>query len=364
MTQAMFTPLKAGDLSLPNRILMAPLTRGRAAADATPTELMVDYYRARVEAGLIISEATAISPQGYGWAYAPGIFEAAHVAHWRRVTEAVHAAGGRMVLQLWHMGRVSHPDFQRGQLPVGPSAIAAKGEAHTLGGKKPYVAPHAMSVDEIKATVRDYAIAARRAMDAGFDGVEVHGANGYLLDEFLRSGSNHRTDAYGGSPENRARFLLEAVEATVRAIGAGKVGVRLSPKNPAQDMHDADPAATFGHAASALNAFGLAYLHVMEPIKAGARTPLAPGERITPIIRRAYRSTIIANGGYDAASGHHAITKGHADAIAYGVPFIANPDLVARFRAGVALNQPNATTFYTRGPKGYTDYPVMKAEAA
>lgn len=364
MTQPLFTPLQAGDLALRNRILMAPLTRGRAETDGTPTELMADYYRARASAGLIITEATAISEQGYGWVQAPGIFTERHVTGWSPVVDAVHQAGGCMVLQLWHMGRVSHPDFHGGRLPFAPSAIAAKGDAHTPLGTKPYVVPHAMSVEEIHTTVKDYAAAARRAMDAGFDGVEVHGANGYLLDEFLRDGSNRRTDDYGGSPENRVRFLREAVEAVANEIGAGKVGVRLSPRQPAQDMHDSNPATIFGHAAETLDQFGLAYLHVLEAIRQGVRSKVAEGERITPILRKAFKGVLIGNGGYDAALGNAAIEAGELDAITYGVPFIANPDLVERFRQDAPLNQPDEETFYTHGAKGYVDYPMLKHRAA
>ena len=361
-TLKLLQSLKLGALTLPNRMIMAPLTRGRATLEGVPTALMTEYYTQRASAGLIIAEATAISKRGYGWVQAPGIFTAAHVKGWQAVTSSVHQAGGRMFLQLWHMGRVSHPDFQEGQLPVAPSAIAVQGEASTYQGKKKYVTPHALSIDEIKATVEDYKKGAQLAKEAGFDGVEIHGANGYLIDEFLRDGSNKRTDNYGGSAENRARFLTEVTEAVVGVWGAERVGVRLSPRNPYNDMNDSDPFKTFGTTAEKLNAYGLAYLHAMEPLPGHMRA--AEGERVTPALRKIFKGVLIANGGYTKELGEKALQQNEVDAIAYGTLFIANPDLPARFKANAPLNTPDMPTFYTHEAKGYTDYPFLKSHAA
>ncbi len=353
----LFDPYQLGPLRLPNRLVMAPMTRGRAESDKTPNSFMALYYRQRATAGLIVTEATAISPQGFGWVGAPGIYTDSHVKGWRGITGEVHEAGGRIFLQLWHMGRTSHPDFLGGELPVGPSAVVARGASHTPLGKKPYVTPRALAIDEIRETVGDYAKAAARARDAGFDGVEIHSANGYLIDQFLRDGSNHRTDDYGGSIPNRARFLLEVTEAVCNAWSPDRVGVRLSPTGPYNDMQDSDPTATFTYAADGLNRFGLAYLHLMEPLPGH---PLAgPGERVAPAIRRVFKGTLIINGGYNAQLANEAIVKDEADLVAFGVPFLANPDLVLRYRKGASLNPPDLATFYTAGPKGYTDYPAL-----
>jgi len=356
--EILFTPFKAGAIELPNRIVMAPLTRGRANPDGTPHPRMIEYYRQRASAGLIISEATAISAQGVGWVNAPRIYTQAHVEGWKPVTEAVHQAGGRIFLQLWHMGRASHPDFHDGALPVAPSAIAAQGDAHTSGGNKPYVTPRALEADEITATVQDYARAARLAREAGFDGVEIHAANGYLIDQFLRDGSNQRTDDYGGSVPNRVRFLLEVTAAVAGAWSADRVGVRLSPTNPYNDMRDSNPTATFTHAAKILNRFKLAYLHVLEAVP-GHRLA-APGPRVSPHLRKAFKGPFMANAGYDAATAAHSINEDEANLVAFGVPFLANPDLVHRFRVGAALNTPDMPTFYGGTEKGYTDYPVLQ----
>jgi N-ethylmaleimide reductase len=356
-TNSLFTSTKVGKLTLANRLIMAPLTRGRADADRSPNDLMAEYYEQRATAALIVTEATAISPQGYGWFGAPAIYNAAHVEGWRKVTNAVHRHGGRIFLQLWHMGRVSHPDFQNGALPVGPSAIAAEGEAHTPNGKKPYVTPRALETNEIAAIVRDYANAARLARDAWFDGVEIHAANGYLIDQFLRDGSNQRADRYGGSVENRARFLLEVTEAVARAWSPDRIGVRLSPTNPYNDMRDSDPLKTFTFAVHALNRFGLAYLHVFEGLP--GHWSAQPGERVTPHLRRLFKGPLIVNGGYDRATAARAIAEGEADLVAFGTQFIANPDLVERFRAGAPLNPSDVNTFYAGGPRGYTDYPAL-----
>lgn len=353
----LFEPYPLKTLTLPNRMVMAPLTRGRAEADGTPNDLMARYYRQRAEAGLIVSEATAVSRGGVGWLGAPGIYTDAHVAGWRKVTEAVHGAGGRIFLQLWHMGRASHPDFLDGELPVAPSAVAADEWSRTPLGKKHYVVPRPLELGEIPGIVSDYAAAAARARDAGFDGVEIHGANGYLIDQFLRDGSNRRTDAYGGSVANRARFLLEVTEAVCAAWSPDRVGVRLSPTGGYNDMRDSDPPATFGYAVEALNRFDLAYLHLMEALPGH---PLAgTHERISPMLRTIYRGTLIINGGFDARLATAALARGEADLVAFGMLFLANPDLVRRFREGAPLNAPDYATLYTPGPKGYVDYPTL-----
>jgi N-ethylmaleimide reductase len=339
-------------------MVMAPMTRGRAGASRTANVLMGEYYAQRVTAGLIVTEGTAISPQGYGWSGSPAIYAVEHVAGWRGVTDAVHQRGGRIFLQLWHTGRVSHPDFLEGELPIAPSAIKAAGDIYTPTGKKPYVVPRAMTQQEVTNAVREYAQAATRARDAGFDGVEIHAANGYLLDQFLRDGSNQRTDAYGGTVQKRMRFLIEVIEAVVQAWSPERVGIRFSPTNSYNDMRDSDPAATFRQAAKVSNKYALAYMHVVDDITQGSQ-PHANG--IAAAMRAAFDGTVILNGGYDASTGAAAIRARHADLIAYGRSFLANPDLVERFRHGIALNQPDPSTFYTGGAKGYTDY--MKATA-
>jgi N-ethylmaleimide reductase len=318
---------------------------------------MAEYYAQRAGAGLIITEGTAISPQGYGWVGSPGIYNQAHVSGWRDVTEAVHRRGGRIFLQLWHTGRVSHPDFLDGRPPIGPSAVSARGELHTPSGKKPFVTPRPMTQEDISGAVQEYAHAARRAREAGFDGVEIHAANGYLIDQFLRDGSNRRTDRYGGSRSNRLRFLLEVTAAVLHVWPPKGVGVRLSPRVDYNDMEDSDPAQTFTQAAKALDRFGLAYLHVVEYLPEDKAA--APQPRVAPQMRAVFRGPFILNGGFDAETGMAAVAAGEADLIAYGRWFLANPDLVERFRRGSTLNQPDSATFYTAGPKGYTDYPVM-----
>lgn len=357
-----FDTLKLGSYTLRNRMIMSPLTRGRADADAVPNALMAEYYTQRADAGLIISEATAISPQAYGWLNAPGIWNDAHVQGWKQVTSAVHAKGGKMFLQLWHMGRIAHPDFHNGALPVAPSAIAAVGESHTPQGKKPYVTPREITLDEIRALPNTYADAAKRAVHAGFDGVEIHAANGYLLDEFIRDGSNHRADAYGGSIDNRLRLPLEVARAVAAAVGADKTGIRFSPVSGYNTMHDSNPVATYSRAAEMLNDLGIAYIHTVEALS-GHRM-FAEGERVTPHIRKAFRGVIITNGGYTQQAANDVLQKGEADAVSFGTLFIANPDLVARFRKGLPLNKPDMQTFYTPGAKGYTDYPMAQEAAA
>jgi N-ethylmaleimide reductase len=317
---------------------------------------MAAYYAQRASAGLIVSEATAISPQGVGWHNAPGIFTARQVEAWKPVTDAVHGAGGRIFLQLWHTGRLSHPDFLAGGRPVAPSAVAAAGQARTPAGTKPFVTPRALQADELPGIAEDYARAARRAIHAGFDGVEVHAANGYLLDQFIRDGSNRRRDDFGGSIEGRWRFPLQATQAVIDEIGASRTGVRVSPAASFSGMHDSDPVATFAYGARELSRRGIAYLHVVEGPGHAYRSD---GPSVHPHIRAAFDHVLILNGGFDAATGQEALASGAADAIAYGVPFIANPDLPTRFRTGAKLNVPEPDAFYTSGSRGYTDYPFL-----
>ncbi len=356
----LFDPIELGPLTLPNRMAMAPLTRSRAGAGDVPGDLALTYYTQRATAGLIISEATQISAQGKGYPKTPGIFTDDQVAGWQRITDSVHAQGGHIFLQMWHVGRISHPSTQPdGALPVGPSAIQPKGEIFTETGPQPFVTPRALELSEMPGIIAQYADGARRAKDAGFDGVEVHAANGYLLDQFLRDGANHRTDGYGGTVENRARLLLEVMDAMVAIWGADRVGVRLSPLSGFNDMRDSGPAATFGYVARKLRAYGLAYLHVVEPVSDDHPMAMPGTERIAPLLREAFGGTFILNGGYNKETGDAAIESGAADMIAFGVPFIANPDLVRRYAEGAALNTPDPSTFYSGDAGGYTDYPSL-----
>jgi N-ethylmaleimide reductase len=359
--QVLFKPLKIGQIRVPNRIVTAPLTRARSP-HRVPNALMLEYYRQRASAGLIVTEATAISEQGYGWHNAPGMYSDEQAAGWSRITDAVHDAGGRIFLQLWHMGRVSHPDYQDGRLPVGPSPIAAEGQAHTPTGKKPFVVPHPLTVEEIAHVVGDYASATLRARETGFDGIEIHGANGYLIDQFLRDASNQRDDEYGGSIENRLRFLREVIEAVASAWTPGRTGLRLSPTMNGHGMGDSDPVSLYSEAAKMLNRYDLAYVHTAEAIKPG-RLFNAEAQAITPFIREAYNGILITNGGYDKATAAQAIRDGKADAIAFGQLFIANPDLPERFRQNASLNQPDVSTYYANGAAGYTDYPSLQEAA-
>jgi N-ethylmaleimide reductase len=358
--QVLFSPLKLGAIETPHRVFMAPLTRGRST-ERVPNALMAEYYTQRASAGLIISEATAISEQGYGWHGAPGIYADQQVEGWKKVTDSVHTAGGRMFLQLWHMGRVSHPDYQNGKQPVGPSPIAATGEAHTPTGKKPYVVPRELSTSEIDSIVDDYSKATALAHNAGFDGVEIHGANGYLIDQFLRDSSNQRTDEYGGSVENRLRFLRDVVQSVTSAWASNRTGVRLSPTMNGNGMSDTDPIALYSHVAKMLSGFDLAYVHTAESIRPGRLfNPDAP--RVTPHIRANYDGTLITNGGYDKQTAANAIKTGAADAIVFGQYFIANPDLPERIRIDAPLNPPVPETFYGPADRGYIDYPFLNQE--
>ncbi|GBG15762.1 N-ethylmaleimide reductase [Novimethylophilus kurashikiensis] len=355
----LFSPLRLGRIEMPNRIVMAPLTRNRAGAGNVPHALNAEYYAQRASAGLIVSEATQISPTAQGYPMTPGIHSAEQVAGWKLVTDAVHAKGGRIVLQLWHVGRISHPSLLPGNvLPVAPSAIKPEGMAFTLEGMQPFVTPHALTLEEIGGVIEDYRKAAQNAMEAGFDGVEVHSANGYLLDQFLRDGSNRRDDQYGGSIPNRSRLLLEVVNVVCKVWGADRVGVRISPINPFNDMRDSHPQALFNHVAEVLNPFGLAYLHVMEGgIGGGEEMPAFNYQEL----RRAYKGLYMANSSYTKSSANQAIAEGRADCVAFGVPYIANPDLVERFAQDAPLNTADQNTFYGGDSHGYTDYPALGA---
>lgn len=353
----LFSSVKLGSIALNNRIVMAPLTRNRAGEGGVPQEINVQYYAQRASAGLIITEATPISPMGHGYPLLPGIYTDAQIAGWKKVTDAVHAKGGKMVMQLWHVGRISHPSLLPNEAtPVAPSAVKPAGQAFTFQGLVDYVTPRALEVSELPGIVADYVQAAKNALKAGFDGVEIHSANGYLLDQFLRDGSNKRTDQYGGSFENRARLLMEVTKAVVDAVGSDKVGLRLSPVNPFNDMKDSNPQALFNYVTEQLNQFNLAYLHVVEGgIHGGGIAD--PFDFVA--MRKLCKSPYMANLSYDKARGNAAIASGHADAVAYGVPFISNPDLVERFRKDAPLNEADATSFYGGSEKGYTDYPML-----
>lgn len=356
----LLSPYKLGELELPNRVVMAPLTRNRAGKGNVPGQLNAIYYAQRASAGLIVSEASQVSPQGVGYPSTPGIHSPEQVAGWKLVTDAVHQHGGRIFLQLWHVGRISHPNLQPdGALPVAPSAIAPKGEAMTYEGPKPYVTPRALETSEIPDIVEQFRQGAENALLAGFDGVEIHGANGYLLDQFLRDGTNQRTDNYGGSIENRARLLLEVTEAVVGVWGGQRVGVRLSPSATYNDMYDSNPLATFGYTAQALNRFGLAYLHVVKTTEADLRYGAI--EVPTSHIRERFTGTFMVNAGYHRDTGNAVLATGGADLVSFGTLFLANPDLPERFALNAPLNPPDPTTFYGGDEKGYTDYPFWTA---
>ena len=354
----LFEPIRAGALACPNRIWMAPLTRGRATRDHVPTPLMAEYYAQRASAGLIITEATGISVEGSGWPYAGGLWGAEHVAHWRTVTEAVHAAGGRIVAQLWHMGRLVHPSLH-GVQPVSASATTGPGKAHTYDGKQPYVQARPLALEEIPRLIGDYVHAARNAIDAGFDGVQLHAANGYLIDQFLRDGSNHRSDAYGGSIENRIRLLRETTQALIGAIGAEHTGVRLSPNGDSQGVDDSNQDALFPAAAAALGELGIAFLELREP---GPDGTFGKSDRpaVAPLIRKAYKGVLVLNSDYTFERATEALASGAADAISFGRKFLANPDLPKRFAAGLPLNVDDMRTWYSQGAEGYTTYPTAE----
>lgn len=358
----LFDPVALGAITAPNRVIMAPLTRGRATRDHVPTPIMADYYRQRVGAGLIISEATGVSRQGLGWPYAPGLWSDEQVAAWQPVTQAVHDAGGRIIAQLWHMGRQVHSSVT-GEQPVSSSATATAGDAHTYDGKKPFETARPLALEEIPALIETYVHAARNAIRAGFDGVQIHAANGYLIDQFLRDNANLRDDRYGGSIENRARLLGEVTRAVVDAIGADRVSVRLSPNGESQGVDDSDPAALFAHVAAMLDEIGIAFLELREPGPDGSfgRTDVP---RQSPLIRQHFRGPLILNSDYDGDRAQADIASGLADAISFGRPFLANPDLVERLRTNAPLNPADMATFYSQGAAGYIDYPTLAQEAA
>jgi N-ethylmaleimide reductase len=364
-TRNLFTPVTIGGVELKNRIVMAPMTRSRAGEGLAPTDLTVTYYEQRASAGLIVTEATQVSPRGIGYVSTPGIYTDEQVAGWRRVTDAVHERGGKIFLQLWHVGRISHPSLQpNGEQPVAPSAIAPKGQAFTYEGLKPFETPRALDTAEIPGVIAEFANGALLAKRAGFDGVEIHAANGYLIDQFLQDNSNHRTDIYGGSVENRARFLLEVTEAVVDVWGADRVGVRLAPRGTFNDMGDSDREATFSYAVEQLDRFGLAYLHLVEPIDGAMAAGLAPGDRLSPRLRELFHGPIVANGGYLKDTAEAVLASGEADLVAFGTPFISNPDLPERFAANAPLAEADRGTFYGGGERGYTDYPALEAARA
>lgn len=354
---SLFDPISLGAIEARNRIIMAPLTRARATREAVPTPVMAEYYAQRASAGLIISEATGISRLGLGWPFAPGLWNDEQVTAWRPVTDAVHAAGGRIVAQLWHMGRLVHPSVGGGQ-PVSSSAITAPDHAHTYEGNQPYVEPRPLEIDEIPALLADFAQAARNAIAAGFDGVQIHAANGYLIDQFLRDGVNKRTDAYGGSIENRLRLLGEVTRAVVAAVGADRTGVRLSPNGLVQGTDDSNPAPLFTAAARLLSDIGIAFLEVREPQGDSRFIPNAQPP-IAPAMREAFKGAFILNSDFDRAGGQAVLDAGIADAISFGRPFIANPDLPRRFEQDLALAKGNPATYYSQGPEGYVDYPAV-----
>lgn len=345
-------PIQLGDLHLPNRVFMAPLTRLRATPDHIPTPIMVDYYTQRVSAGLILSEATPIDPMGIGYANVPGLWSTQQTEAWKPITKAVHNAGGHIFSQIWHVGRISDPEFLNGRLPVAPSAIAAAGNVSLLRPQRAFVTPRALEIPEIKAIVEAFRRGTQNAQLAGFDGVELHGANGYLLDQFLQDGSNHRTDEYGGPIENRARLLLECVDAAISIFGPGRVGVHLAPRGDSHGISDSNPAATFTYVARELGKRRIAFIAAREH----------PGpDSLGPSLKQVFGGIFVANEAIDQQIGQQLLDEGKADAVAFGKLFIANPDLPARFAKNVPLNRPNSTTFYAPGPEGYTDYPALEA---
>jgi N-ethylmaleimide reductase len=359
----LFSPHRLGDLELPNRFVMAPMTRSRAIAANVPNPLAAIYYAQRASAGLLITEGTQVSQQGVGYIRTPGLHSPEQVAGWTAVTDAVHKAGGRIFAQLWHVGRVSHPDFHDGALPVAPSAIAAVGEAFTVHGRKTLDTPRALELGEIPGVVAQFRLAAEHAKSAGFDGVELHGANGYLLDQFLRDGSNHRIDAYGGSIANRARFPLEVTDAVIDVWGPGRVGYKIAPYFSSLGMSDSSPIETYSYLAKALGSRALLYLHIAEAV-AGQGVAPAGTVRATSILRRIFGGTVIVNGGYALDSANAAIASGEGDLVAFGLPFLANPDLPERFRRQAPLNAPQIEHLYAGEEKGYIDYPTLEPVTA
>jgi 2,4-dienoyl-CoA reductase-like NADH-dependent reductase (Old Yellow Enzyme family) len=350
----LFDPIKIGALDLPNRIIMAPLTRSRSGSSRVPNDLMREYYTQRASAGMIISEATSVTPMGVGYADTPGIWSDEQVQGWKKITDSVHASGGRMLLQLWHVGRISDPIFLDGKLPVAPSAIQPKGNVSLVRPEKPYVTPRALEVSEIKEVIEQFRKGAENAKKAGFDGVEIHGANGYLLDQFLQDSTNHRTDNYGGSVENRARLLLEIADSVISVWGADRVGVHLAPRGDAHDMGDSDLLGTFTYVAKELGKRKIAFLCARESVGDGW---------FAPKLKEAFGGVYIANQGFNKETATQVVKAGEADAVAFGQLFIANPDLPNRLKNNLHLNSPDSSTFYSGGAKGYTDYSFAQSEA-
>lgn len=359
MPDALLSPFSLGGLELPNRIVMAPMTRTRASVDGVPKPVVAQYYAQRASAGLVITECTEVSLQARGIYCAPGMHTAAHVAAWQNVVAAVHAAGGRIYSQLWHGGRTGHSSIRGGRLPVAPSAIAARAKARTPEGMKDLEVPRALETSEIAGVVRDFRRAAENAVAAGFDGVELHAANGYLVDEFLQDGSNQRTDRYGGSVLNRCRFALEVMEALAEVWGAERTGIKISPSTRNNDMMDSDPLATFGTLVRELGRMGVGYVHSMEPSEVDLKTGTVVLREPTRALRPMFPGAVITNVGYTLAAGNAAISSGLADLVSFGKPFISNPDLPARFAARAPLAQWDVTTFYGADERGYTTYPPL-----
>ncbi|MGC5798964.1 alkene reductase [Sphingomonas sp. NFX23] len=360
---SLFDPITLGAVEAPNRIIMAPLTRGRADRDAVPTDIMVEYYTQRASAGLIISEATGISREGLGWPFAPGLWTDAQVAAWKPVTDSVHAAGGRIVAQLWHMGRQGHSSVYETQ-PVSSSATATEGQAHTFEGKKDFEVARPLETNEIPRLLADYELATKNALAAGFDGVQIHAANGYLIDQFLRDNANFRTDQYGGSIENRVRLLREVAERVISVAGADRVSVRLSPNGDSQGVDDSNPKELFTAAAKALSDLGIAFLELREPGPDGTfgKTDVP---KLSPAIRKVFKGVLIVNSDYTTVEEAQAeLDSGNADAITFGRTFIANPDLPERLRTGAPLAKDDAKTWYSQGPEGYIDYPALETANA
>ena len=360
---SLFDPLQLGAVTAPNRILMAPLTRGRSTRDHVPTPLMADYYAQRAGAGLIISEATGISREGLGWPYAPGLWTDAQVEGWKPVVEAIHNARGRIFAQLWHMGRLVHPDFLDGAAPLSASPTTGPGKAHTYSGGQRYEPARAATQDDIARVLDDYSSATRNALRAGFDGVQLHAANGYLIDQFLRDGSNLRDDDYGGAPENRARLLREATGRLIAEAGADRTAVRFSPNGASQGVDDSDPASVFVPAAKWLGEQGIAFLELREA-RPDSSFSASDVPQQSPAIRQVFDGPLVLNGDYALDDAQAMLDQGRADAIAYGRPFLANPDLVERLRHKAPFNAPDFATFYSQGPQGYVDYPTLTAQPA
>lgn len=346
----LFDPVQLGDLNLPNRIIMAPLTRCRSSEGRVPNSMMAEYYAQRASAGLVISEATSINSMGVGYPRSPGIWNQEQIEGWKLITDSVHQKGGRIILQLWHVGRVSDPIYLNGELPLAPSPVPHPGHISLVRPKRPFVTPRAITPTEITQTVEDYYQGARNAKEAGFDGVEIHGANGYLIDQFLRTSSNQREDKYGGSIENRARFLLEVTDAVISEWGPGRVGVHISPDRNMKERHDADPVSTFTYVGQELGKRNIAFIFAREA---------KSDDNIGPDVKAAFGGKFIVNQAYTKESGNAAVAAGEADAVSFGTLYIANPDLVKRFSKGCALNEADSDTYHTDGSKGYTDYPSL-----